>query len=371
MENVMKFNLSEPRMIAEARQQTRWKRNLSQPVELIIEILIFTVVFLVSATLLQGIITAIGMIPLLATNESFLAAVGTAAANGQGTIDFATASQIAVQIMSDPRIVVVSLFATAGTIIGVIIYCRAVEKRRLTTMGFRRDHALREYLVGALIGCVLFSLVVLVCCVLGTLTYEGLASGSLGLLALFLLGFMVQGLSEEVLCRGYFMISLARKQSLVTAIVVSSCFFGALHLFNSGVHLLAVANVILFGCAVAVYMIKRGNIWGAAAIHSVWNFVQGNIYGTQVSGLEKMPSLFSFSASEGGALINGGAFGLEGGLATTIVLLAALLIALFMKSSDTAPQVMPISDGSAQVVVVPGAQPLPLPNKQQQRATDG
>jgi membrane protease YdiL (CAAX protease family) len=358
---MMKLNLSEPRMVAEAREQIRWKHDFSRPVELIIEILIFILVF-VAYGVLQGVVSLVGIIPFLFSNESFLSAAGAAAIGGQSTPDFAVSSQIAGQIMQDPRIVIVFLIATLGGIIGVIIYCRAIEGRRLVTLGFRRGHALREYLVGALIGGVLFSLVVLICLISGTLSYEGLAASSTGLLALFLLGFLVQGMSEELLCRGYFMVSLARKQSLVTAIVVSSCFFGVLHFFNSGAQPLAIANVVLFGGVAAVYLLKRGNIWGAAAMHSIWNFVQGNIYGTQVSGLEKMPSLLSFSASESGALINGGAFGLEGGLATTIVLVVALFAALLMRSSDTAPQTMPISDGSAQVVIIPGAQPLPMPD---------
>jgi membrane protease YdiL (CAAX protease family) len=355
----MRFTLQEPRMVAEARQQTRLKRNLSRPAELIIETLVFILVFLVSGLVLQGLITALAMIPLLISNEDFFNLVQSATASGQGAPDFATAMGLSEKILQSPAMTAVELFATLGTIIGVIIYCRAIEGRKLATLGLRRGRILREYFVGMLIGAALFSLVVLVCVISGTLTYEGLAYGSIGLLVLFFLGFMVQGMSEELLCRGYFMVSLARKQSLVVAVIVSSSFFGALHLFNAGVQLLAVVNVILFGCFAAVYLLKRGNIWGAAAIHSVWNFVQGNVFGVQVSGLDMPTSVFSFKATADGALINGGAFGPEGGLATTIVLTAALIIALLLKTKDPAPQVLATEAGDTQVVVMPGAQPLP------------
>jgi membrane protease YdiL (CAAX protease family) len=87
----------------------------------------------------------------------------------------------------------------------------------------------------------------------------------------------------------------------------------------------------------AVYLLKRGNIWGAGAIHSMWNFTQGNIFGIQVSGIDKLPSIFAFDASQSGELINGGAFGLEGGLAVTIVLALAIIIALLLKSKYPAP----------------------------------
>jgi membrane protease YdiL (CAAX protease family) len=357
----MRFNLPEPRMIAEARAQIRWRRTMPPPLDLVIEILIFIAVFFVAVVVLESILAAIGMVPLLLVDPDFLNTVGSAATNGQSTVDLATATELADDLMQSPGITIVALFSTVGAIVGIIIYCRAVEGRRLATLGLRRGHAVREYLVGAFIGLVLFSLAVLICVATGTMTYEGFVLGSVGVLALFLCGFLVQGLSEELLCRGYFMVSLARKQSLVVAIIISSCFFGVLHLANSNVQPLAIVNIILFGCFEGVYLLKRGNIWGAAAIHSLWNFAQGNIFGIPVSGMEKMESVFIFNPVPGGELLSGGAFGIEGGLAATFVLVAALIIALLLKSQDPAPQVLPLSDGSTQVAVIPGAHPLPAP----------
>ena len=80
-------------------------------------------------------------------------------------------------------------------------------------------------------------------------------------------------------------------------------------------------NLTLFGVFASVYFIKSGNIWGVGALHSIWNLAQGNIYGIRVSGIVTECSVFASAPSEGGFLLNG-AFGLEGGLAVTIVLLA-------------------------------------------------
>jgi membrane protease YdiL (CAAX protease family) len=302
----MRFSLPESRMIAEAREQIRWKRTLPRPVELIIEVLIFLLLFAAVGVILPSSISAAALViaPHLSASQNAL----------------------------------VELFATAGTIIGIIVYCRVIEGRRIATLGFRRGHALREYLAGALIGLALFSLTVLLCVLMGTLDYRGFVLGSGGLLLLLLLGYLIQGLNEELLLRGYFMVTLARKQSLAVAIIVSSCFFAVLHLFNANVQVLALVNILLFGSFAAVYLLKRGNIWGAAAIHSAWNFSQGCIYGIPVSGIENPDSLFSFTPVVGGELISGGAFGVEGGLAATIVLVVALVVVLLMKSSDPAPQ---------------------------------
>lgn len=312
----MNFNLSEPTLLVEARQQFRWARSLPRAVELIIEIALFLGVFMVTS-LLQTILAAIGLVPIF-----LVSGLSTSSLESTG------------QLMQSPATALIILFATVATIVGVFIYCRFAEGRKLSTLGFRRGKAGREYLVGLAIGALLFGAAVLICVVTQTLTYEGLAYGSAGLIVVFFLGFLVQGMSEEVLLRSYFLVSLARKQNLIVAIIVSSLAFGALHLLNDGVSALAIINISLFGCFMAVYLLKRGSIWGVAAIHSMWNFTQGNIFGIQVSGMSKMESVFAFGATQGGELINGGAFGLEGGLAVTVVLAVALIVALLMRGAD-------------------------------------
>jgi len=118
------------------------------------------------------------------------------------------------------------------------------------------------------------------------------------------------------------------------AVILNALFFAALHLGNSGISALAFVNLTLFGVFASVYFIKRGNIWGIGAIHSIWNFVQGNFYGIKVSGMESSCSVFASAMTEGRDLIHGGAFGLEGGLAVTLVLVAGTLFLLTKPAKD-------------------------------------
>ena len=179
-------------------------------------------------------------------------------------------------------------------------------------MGFRKNNALAEYLVGALIGIAIFSVAVGICLVTGALRFDGISTNiRWGFLILFFVGFLFQGMSEEVVCRGYFMISLSRSVSAVMAAVVSSIAFACLHLQNNGIAPLAFVNLTLFGLFAAVYMLKRGNIWGVCAIHSLWNFVQGNFYGISVSGMSKMETVFNMSSVSSKELWNGGDFGYD------------------------------------------------------------
>ena len=199
----------------------------------------------------------------------------------------------------------------------------------------------KEYGIGVLAGFGMMTAVALVGMVTGSLSLQlnpdALTGAGIGMLVILFAGFMVQGMAEEVLCRGYFLVSLARKRGNVwMGIIVSALAFGALHLGNAGIAPLAFVNLILFGIFAGVYFVKRGNIWGIAAFHSVWNFAQGNVYGILVSGNDFGTTIFNSTINEDMTLINGGAFGLEGGILTTIGLVAGTVIMMMTKQKDVA-----------------------------------
>ena len=231
---------------------------------------------------------------------------------------------------------ILSLAATVCGTVTAMIYCRAFEKRKLSTMGFRKRNALSEYLAGALVGTVIFSLAVGICLVTGALKFDGINPDiSWGFIGLYFLGFLIQGMSEEVILRGYFMVSLQRRIPVSAAIAVSSVMFACLHLSNPGISVLAFINLVLFGVFAGVYMLKRGNIWGVCAIHSLWNFVQGNFYGINVSGMSEMTSIFKMTSVESKTILNGGEFGLEGGLGVTVVCVLGILVMLCTKTKES------------------------------------
>ena len=68
-----------------------------------------------------------------------------------------------------------------------------------------------------------------------------------------------------------------------------------------------------------------------SAIHTAWNLTQGNIYGLQVSGNTAANSAIRTIYSENcSALITGGDFGPEGGLAVTAVTAVCLVIVIVL-----------------------------------------
>lgn len=242
---------------------------------------------------------------------------------------------LALEMDSPPGMPLVSLFCTVVSTLLVIVYCRFIEKRSLYSIGFTRHRVVRDYLTGLLTGFVMLGASVLISTVTGTLEYDGVVLGNgLGLLFAFFIGFMLQGMSEEVMLRGYFMVSVAARAPMLVAILSNSLIFALLHLLNNGITALSMLNLALFGVFASVYTLKSNSIWGICAIHSIWNFAQGNIFGIAVSGSRIDTSVFSYTQTEAGALINGGSFGLEGGLAVTVVLFVGIIATMFIKGRN-------------------------------------
>jgi membrane protease YdiL (CAAX protease family) len=193
-------------------------------------------------------------------------------------------------------------------------------------MGFCRRGLVKESLVGLAVGFAMLGLSVLLCVLTGSLTVTSAASVSWGMIALFFVGFLIQGSAEEVLIRGYLLPALANGHSLRGAILISSLVFALLHGANAGLSLLALLNLFLFGVFAALYLLRRGSIWGIAGVHAAWNFAQGNLFGVEVSGMRVQESVLVAERAPVGEILNGGVFGLEGGLAVTFVLGLGILL---------------------------------------------
>ncbi|NMA08921.1 MAG: CPBP family intramembrane metalloprotease [Clostridiales bacterium] len=299
------------------------------------ELLIFVLVFLIASTVMGfpvGIATSVWIF----TSDTFANIVAQFS-----LADTADLSQSIPQITSalfasmPAWLTLVSLFADALTIAVCLVYCRVIEKRSIRSVGFTRHGFAKEYALGFLIGAGLLAAAFAISALTGSVKLTGFNTAVafpklLGMLILFLLGYMIQGMAEEVLCRGYFMLSFARKSPVWAAILISSLIFSLLHLANSGVSFLALFNIFLYGIVMGVCILRRGSIWMAGAIHSAWNFTQGNLLGMQVSGSVTKITLFTSVQTSSASIWNGGAFGPEGGLAVTIVLVFALATFLFL-----------------------------------------
>ncbi len=225
------------------------------------------------------------------------------------------------------------LFGRVGLIAVVLFFTKKLENRRFTTLGIFKKGVISEFIVGIFIGAIMFCAVYGIMLVSGQAEFSGISPKlHIGALIAFFFAYLVQGMSEEILIRGYYMTGVASCNNVHFAVFSTSIAFALLHFGNNGASPLSFINLFLFGAFTALYYLRRGSIWGVAAIHGVWNFVQGQIFGCSVSGHYVTTSLFETTYPDGSALFTGGAFGPEGGLATTIILVIGILILLPMEN---------------------------------------
>ena len=99
--------------------------------------------------------------------------------------------------------------------------------------------------------------------------------------------------------------------------------FALIHADNLGANVLNILNVFLAGLIFGLYYIHKKNVWFPIAFHFTWNLTEGVIIGSAVSGT-KMPSFFQFEFT-GNEILSGGAFGFEGSIFATILLLVPVV----------------------------------------------
>jgi membrane protease YdiL (CAAX protease family) len=132
-------------------------------------------------------------------------------------------------------------------------------------------------------------------------------------------------LGEEMIFRGVPLILLASVVGRGTAVVVVSVAFALGHLANPNVTALAIGNIALAGIFLGLAFYAPGGIWTAWGAHLGWNALLAAL-DAPVSGVPFQIPFLDYEAG-GPAWLTGGAFGPEGGLASTLALTIAVLVA--------------------------------------------
>lgn len=210
------------------------------------------------------------------------------------------------------------------------------EKRPFWTMGYELKHAVPQYLRGFLIGAVMFSGAVGLLALFGAVEVEAgdpsqVGFAALGGVMIVLVGWIVQGGAEEALTRGWVLPVIGTRYKPWIGLLVSSLIFAILHGLNPGLNAIALLNLALFGVFAGLYAMREGSLWGISALHSVWNWIQGNFFGFQVSGMDIGGGSLLNLKTVGADWLTGGAFGPEGGLAITAVLMVSIAATVLWK----------------------------------------
>ncbi len=234
----------------------------------------------------------------------------------------------------------ISVSSTIGMIFNVIISVFIISKAsklKLKDIGLSFTGAFSKILVGIIYGLVAISVVALVINLFGgTETVYNFKPEYLKTILIGLVFFAFQGTYEELVFRGYLMPHFSKKMGIFWSIVLSSIFFTMLHGFNPGMTAIPIANLMLASVVFSLVYYKTGSLWLVGFAHAIWNYSQGFVYGSEVSGITLQETVFKSSPIANTDLISGGSFGFEGSVITSIlgvVLIVGIIISV-RKNND-------------------------------------
>ncbi|MDQ6786250.1 MAG: CPBP family intramembrane metalloprotease [Acidobacteriota bacterium] len=143
--------------------------------------------------------------------------------------------------------------------------------------------------------------------------------------------FVIGALAEEAYFRGYILQTFARARLAWLAIVFTSLFFASAHLNNQHTDWLSTLNTILAGIWFSLAYLKTRNLWFPFGIHLMWNWLQGAFFGLPVSGITTLTTApYLQETDKGITLWTGGDYGIEGGIACTIAIIASGVLIWFI-----------------------------------------
>lgn len=227
-----------------------------------------------------------------------------------------------------------------GTVVAVVVAGRFLDHRALTDFGLRVDDRfwVADLGFGLVLGGVLMTGVFLVELALGWVRVTGTVQSTGAFLPGILVGvalFLVVGVYEELLARGYLLTNVAeglvgyvgRQGAVIVSVTLSSAVFGGLHAVNPGATGLSTLSIGVAGVWLAVGYVTTGELALPIGAHVTWNAFQGLVFGFPVSGVTPTATVVAVE-QRGPTLWTGGTFGPEAGLLGLAGTLAGIVVTL-------------------------------------------
>jgi membrane protease YdiL (CAAX protease family) len=217
-----------------------------------------------------------------------------------------------------PMGVALNLAIVVATIGSYWFYVRWVEFRPAVELAGRG--ASRQVLAGLLVGAGLFCTTMLVLWLMVAWEYTGMVAGSMWIYPLATA--MAAGVVEETLMRGVLFRMLEGGLGSWIALALSALVFGLMHAANPGATATSVIAIALeAGVLLAAAFMFSRRLWFVYGLHAAWNFTEGGIFATHVSGMKPEGMIgVRFTGSD---WLTGGAFGPEASVVAVAVCLVA------------------------------------------------
>lgn len=225
-------------------------------------------------------------------------------------------------IMENKMMLLMMVCQLIGTIFTVGLFQKFISREDFVSIGLNFVGFKIDFYKGLLAGTVLicsgFILLIVLNLTLIDLTYFSFYDQ-----IFYFILFTIVSLNEEIAIRGYILHNLSSSFNKYVALIISSLVFMIMHLGNPNIGILPLVNLFLAGIFLGIYTIHKNNLWFPIGAHLTWNYLQGPIFGFEVSG-NKINSLFE-QKPNGHELLTGGNFGFEGSIILTLFLMISIV----------------------------------------------
>lgn len=251
----------------------------------------------------------------------------------------------AIQALADPTHLpqgpLPAILSTLATFIAIILSVwfagRWLDHRSFREFGLHLNSQWwSDLLFGLVLGAALMTFIFLVELAFGWVKISGTFQSSspaqsfisVAIYGLFF--FLVVGIQEELMFRGYILRNLAEglnlpwltpQSALILGYLISAMVFGVLHIANPNATVISTINIIIAGLLMGLGLILTGELALPIGLHVTWNYFEGYVFGFPVSGLSSAGNFIGIQQG-GPTQWTGGAFGPEAGL----ISLGAMLV---------------------------------------------
>lgn len=241
----------------------------------------------------------------------------------------------AVTILTPAILVVLQAFTFLVILLASFIMSR-IEGRSLGVYGLpiHAQPVFKRFFTGyVLLGFLPLTLVLLIMhwCHVFSFGSVALHGGEIAIYgAEWAVGFLLVGLAEEYLLRGYLLYTLSDGVGFWPAAIVMAVLFGVGHSFNSGETRIGLIATVVFAMFASITLRYSGSLWLAVGAHAGWDWAQSFFYGVSDSGIRAQGNLLNPSF-HGPDWLTGGSVGPEGSVVTLVfwVLMTLAFVLLY------------------------------------------
>lgn len=231
--------------------------------------------------------------------------------------------------------VVIQSSFLAGTFLAAWVLLKNWDHLPITDLGLSLKGRAKDIFWGTFVALAIYTVGFGILYGLGEVEITAVHFSAYDFLLSWILMLLV-ALAEEIAFRGFVLGHLLTAGvNRFVALFLSSALFSLMHIFNPNFSLIAFLNILLAGILIGSTYIYTRNLWFPIALHLFWNWLQGPILGFEVSGGRLGGTLWSLELPEEN-IINGGAFGFEGSVLCTALMIIAIAIILKSASKQSA-----------------------------------